>query len=99
MDTLLNNRQKELLVIFLVAILFSLTGAALPIVATQSPSWGIHSRYYFPVLVPLSLYMFIGFRQLIPAQLRLVVWPGWLLGWFFYDIAIFLVVLLPHLYG
>jgi len=95
----LNTRQKELLIIFLIALLFSSMGVFLPIVVMQSPKWGIHSRYYFPVLIPLALYFFIGFCQLVPVRFQRAMWPGWMLGWFVYDIAIFLVLLLPYLYS
>lgn len=95
----LDSRQKQILVGFLLAILFAMIGVSAPIIATQSPRWGIHSRYYFPVIVPLALYIFIGVRQLVPASLHRFLWPGWLAAWVLYDAAVFIIVLLPYLYS
>lgn len=95
----LDNFQKEVLVIFLIAIIFSMMGVTMPIIVTQSPSWGIHSRYYFPAIVPLTLYFFLGVHQLAPARFHRFLWPGWLVGWVFYDTVIFLLILIPFLYS
>jgi hypothetical protein len=95
----LSISQKEILTIFLLAIIFSIIGLAMPIIVTRSPSWGIHSRYYFPAVIPIALYIFLGVRQLMPTQFQRFLWPGWLLWWFFYDAAIFLFILFPFLYS
>jgi 4-amino-4-deoxy-L-arabinose transferase-like glycosyltransferase len=95
----LNQYQKEILAIFLAAIGFSLMGVTMPVVITQSPSWGIHSRYYFPVIVPIALYLFLGTYQLMPKRLGKVLWPGWLLFWFGYDLVILIYVLTPYLFS
>ncbi|MFC1975737.1 glycosyltransferase family 39 protein [Chloroflexota bacterium] len=95
----LSNFQKEILTIFLLAIIFSIIGLTMPLIVTQSPSWGIHSRYYFPAIVPIILYIFLGVRQLVPIRYQIFLWPGWLLLWVFYDAAIFLFILFPFLYS
>jgi len=95
----LNNFQKEILVIFLLAIGFSIMGVTMPIVITQSPSWGIHSRYYFPAIVPIALYLFLGAYQWVPHRFAILLWPGWLLFWFGYDLAILIFVLTPFVFS
>lgn len=95
----LSRFQKETLTLFLIAIILAFVGVATPIIVAPSPSWGIHSRYYFPVIIPLSLYIFLGVRQLTPTTLRRFLWPGWLLAWVLYDALVFLVILLPFLYS
>lgn len=99
MQQRLDQRQKEVLAGFLLAILFAFIGVNAPVIATQSPSWGVHARYYFPAIVPIALYFFIGVRQLIPVKIQRFLWPGWLMAWILYDAAIIVVVLLPYLYG
>jgi hypothetical protein len=88
--------QRDIMVIFLLAIVFCLIGVTAPIIVTQSPSWGIHSRYYFPAIIPIALYLFLGARQLVPARW---LWPGWLGVWVLYDSIIFVFILLPFLYS
>lgn len=95
----LTNFQREILVIFLIAIVFSLIGVTMPIIVTQSPSWGIHSRYYFPVIIPIALYLFLGVRQLVPERFHSFLWPGWLIGWVLYDAVVFVLILVPFLYS
>jgi hypothetical protein len=95
----LNHYQKEILVIFLLAVGFCLMGVTLPIVITQSPSWGIHSRYYFPAIIPIALYLFLGTYQLMSNRLAKFLWPCWLLFWFGYDLIVLIFVLIPYLYS
>lgn len=95
----LSGYQKDILLIFLLAILFSSIGLVAPIIVNQSPSWGIHSRYYFPAVIPIALFCFLGVRQLIPTPFHKFLLPGWLVGWILYDIAVFLVVLIPFLFS
>jgi hypothetical protein len=70
-----------------------------PIIANQSSTWAIHSRYYFPAVIPLALYFFLGFRQLFPWHWRKFALPAWIIGWFTYDSFVLLVVVLPYLYS
>jgi len=95
----LSRYQKDILLIFLLAILFSAIGLVAPLMVNQSPSWGIHSRYYFPVIIPIALFCFLGVRQLIPTPFHTFLLPGWLIGWILYEIAIFWVVLIPFLFS
>jgi hypothetical protein len=95
----LERYQQEILIIFLLAIGFSLMGVTIPIVLTQSPSWGIHSRYYFPAIIPLAVYLFLGVYQLVPGRFLRFLWPGWLLVWFGYDLLILVFVLIPYLFS
>lgn len=95
----LSHLQRKLLVIFLVAILFSLIGVTAPVVATLSPTWAVHSRYYFPVVIPIALYFFLGFRQLMPTRIRHLTLPIWLTVLIFFDSAVIFLVLVPYIYG
>ncbi len=95
----LSSLQRRILIIFIFAIIFSFIGVVAPIIATQSPSWGIHSRYYFPVVIPLALYLFFGFRQLFPFRFRHLALPVWAVGWFTYDSLVLLLVILPYLFS
>ncbi|GIK39951.1 MAG: hypothetical protein BroJett011_37840 [Chloroflexota bacterium] len=95
----LSSLQRKILVIFIFALIFSFIGAVVPIIATQSPTWGIHSRYYFPVVIPLALYLFFGFRQLFPFRFRHLALPVWAMGWFIYDSLVLLLVILPYLFS
>jgi hypothetical protein len=92
-------RQRALLIVFLSAITFSFIGGATPIIVSQSPSWGIHSRYYFPAIIPIALYLFFGFQQLFPSGWRSLALPVWVIGWIGYDTLVLIWVVLPYLYG
>lgn len=91
--------QRKILTIFIFAITFSFIGVATPIIVTQSPSWSIHSRYYFPAVIPIALYLFFGFRQLFPFRFRYSALPIWVIGWFIYDSLVLGWVILPYLYS
>ncbi len=95
----LNDRQREVLLILLLALIFSGIGVITPTIATQSPVWSIHSRYYFPAIIPLAVYAFAGFRQLFPGRLRPYALPAWVLGWITYDSLVLLWVVIPYLYS
>jgi hypothetical protein len=94
-----NGVQRKILIIFIFAIIFSFIGVITPILVTQSPSWGIHSRYYFPAIIPIALYLFFGFRQLFPLHFRRLALPVWVIAWFTYDGLVLLLVILPYLFG
>jgi hypothetical protein len=91
--------QRNILIIFIFAIIFSFIGVITPILVTQSPSWGAHSRYYFPVVIPTALYLYFGFRQLFPLHFRHLALPAWVIAWFTYDSLVFLLVILPYLFS
>lgn len=95
----LTDQQRNLLLIWLCALIFSGIGVITPIIATQSSAWGIHSRYYFPVIIPLAVYFFTGFRQLFPGSFRLYASAAWILGWITYDSLVLLWVIFPYLYS
>lgn len=95
----LSKTQHDVLIIFLLSLIFSWIGVITPIIATQSPSWGIHSRYYFPATIPFGLYFFLATRQLIPARFERWVLPTWVIGWISYDTIVLFGVILPYLYS
>lgn len=95
----LSDRQRRLLLIWLCALIFAGIGVITPIIVTQSSAWGIHSRYYFPVIIPLAVYFFTGFRQLFPGSFRRYALPAWIFGWIAYDSLVLLWVVIPYLYG
>lgn len=95
----LTPAQKTVLVAFGAALLFSIMSVTIPVVVTQSRSWGIHSRYYFPAIVPLALFLYLGARHLAPARFRARFWRVWLAGWALYDLAVLVLVILPFLFS
>lgn len=94
-----SQQQKSILIFLLLALIFSLIGVVTPIIGSESSSWGIHSRYYFPAIIPLALYLYLGFRQLFPRPWRKFTLPVWVVGWFIYDCAVLFIVILPYLYS
>lgn len=91
--------QRNLLIFLLLALIFSLIGVVTPIIGSESSSWGIHSRYYFPAIIPLALYLYLGFRQLFPERWRKFTLPAWVISWFIYDGVVLFIVILPYLYS
>lgn len=94
-----SQQQKSILIFLLLALIFSLIGVVTPIIGSESSSWGIHSRYYFPAIIPLALYLYLGFRQLFPRRWRKFTLPVWVVGWFTYDWVVLFIVILPYLYS
>ncbi|MCK6624184.1 MAG: hypothetical protein L6R45_03290 [Anaerolineae bacterium] len=94
-----STRQRSILIFLLLALILSLIGVATPIIGSESSSWGIHSRYYFPAIIPLALYLYLGFRQLFPGGWRNFALPVWIVGWFTYDCVVLFIVILPYLYS
>ncbi len=92
-------RQRSLLIFLLLALIFSLIGVATAVIGSESSGWGIHSRYYFPAIIPLALYFYLGFRQLFPGRWRKVALPSWVISWFIYDGVALFIVILPYLYS
>ncbi|NJN93903.1 MAG: hypothetical protein HC875_07330 [Anaerolineales bacterium] len=91
--------QRSLLIILFLALIFSFIGITAPIIGSESSSWSFHSRYYFPAVIPLALYLYFGFRQLFPSGWRKLALPTWVIGWFAYDCLVLFVVILPYLYS
>jgi hypothetical protein len=95
----LHPAQKDMLLVLFFGLIFALIQLYIPIIATQSAGWGPPSRYLFPALLPLALYAFLGFQQLLPAsiwQLALPLWGGSLI---LFDALALGAVLLPVIYG
>lgn len=91
--------QKNILIVLLFSIIFALIGMYTPIIATQSIRWGPQSRYIFPALIPISLYFFLGFRQLFPAKIYHLALPIWVISLITFDTLTLGYVLIPHIYG
>jgi len=96
---ILSENQQDILTVLLLAIVFSLIGIFTPIIATRSGVWGPPGRYFFPALLPTALAMFLGFQQVLPARLRRLALPAWVIGWIIYDTAVMWTVILPVVYG
>ncbi|MBN1995844.1 MAG: DUF2142 domain-containing protein [Anaerolineae bacterium] len=95
----LNPDQRDFLLVLLLSLIFSLIAVFTPIIATQSAMWGPPSRYFFPAILPLALYFFLGFQQLIPARLYKLTLPLWLAGLILFDSLTVTLVLIPSIYG
>lgn len=98
-DRAIRNSQKDLLMVLLFSLVFALIGIYTPIIATQSTSWGPPSRYLFPALLPLALYFFIGFQQLIPPRFNYLTLPLWTIALISFDSLVIFFVLIPSIYG
>lgn len=98
-SVVLRPYQRDILLVLLLSSIFALISIYTPIVATQSTEWGPPSRYLFPALLPLTLYLFLGFQQLIPARLYHLTLPVWLTGLIFFDSLVLANVLIPSIYG
>lgn len=90
--------QRNVFIIFLV-------GAFLGIVSAFIPSffsgldWGPQARYYFPVLIPIATFLYLGVWRLCPAKYRQTyLLPVWLMSWIVYDFLVMTTVLLPFFY-
>jgi len=91
--------QKDILTVSLFGIIFSLIGVYTPIIATQSKIWGPPARYFFPALLPFTLYFYLGFQQLVPNRFTNWTLPVWLSSLMLFDTAVIFHVLLPSIYG
>lgn len=94
-----SDSQVDVLLLWLAALLFAFAGVTMPIFVTGSRSWGIHSRYYFPAIIPLAFFLTSAARQLLPARLRRFFWPAWPAGWAVYDAVIVVFILIPFIYS
>lgn len=94
-----SDSQIDVLLLWLAALLFAFVGVTMPIFVTQSRSWGIHSRYYFPAIIPLAFFLTSAARQLLPARLRRFFWPAWPAAWAVYDAVIVVFILIPFIYS
>ncbi|RME98673.1 MAG: DUF2142 domain-containing protein [Chloroflexi bacterium] len=91
--------QRDMLLALLFGAIFAMIQLYVPVLATQSLRWGPPARYIFPALLPLSLYLFLGYRQMIPARFRQFALPVWVSALIAYDSVTFLLVVLPSIYG
>lgn len=95
----LAQNQQDILLVLLFGLIFVLISMYTPIIATQSTSWGPPSRYFFPALLPFTLYFFLGYQQLIPARFYRLTLPIWLTILFLFDTFAWGYVLIPRIYG
>ncbi|HRV95980.1 MAG TPA: DUF2142 domain-containing protein [Anaerolineae bacterium] len=95
----LSSNQQDILLVLLFSLIFILISMYTPIIATQSTHWGPPSRYFFPALLPFSLYFFLGYQQLIPARFYSLTLPIWLAALLLFDTFAWGYVLIPRLYG
>lgn len=98
-----NNRlqpiQKDVLLVLFFSLVFALMQLYTPIIATQTAEWGPPSRYLFPALLPLGLYLFLGFQQLVPARFYRLALPLWVGSLIVFDTLVLGYVLVPVIYG
>jgi hypothetical protein len=91
--------QRNILFLFIAGILLSLANAFFPVLVA-GPTWGPPARYFFPVIIPIATFFFLGTRQLFPARYRPTYFlPIWLIALVTYDTLVIGVILLPFLYG
>jgi hypothetical protein len=95
----LNQEQKNILLILLAALIFAVIGIFVPYISTQSPDWVPQSRYFFPALLPFALYFFLGFQHLVPAPIQNLTIIVWLTGLIFFDTITVFFVITPYIYG
>ena len=95
----LTAHQRDILLILLFSLIFAIISVYTPIIATQSIRWGPPSRYFFPALLPFSLYFFLGYQQLIPTRFTQWTLPLWLTALFLFDAFALGFVLIPYIYG
>ncbi|MCB0210944.1 MAG: glycosyltransferase family 39 protein [Anaerolineae bacterium] len=95
----LTSQQQDILLVLLCSLIFALISVYTPIIATQSTRWGPPARYFFPALLPLALYFFLGYQQLIPARFYRWTLPLWLTALFLFDTFTLAFVLIPYIYG
>ena len=94
-----SNYQRNVFIIFITGIILSLVNAFFPVLVA-GPRWGPPARYFFPVIIPIATFFFLGVWQLFPARYRQVyLLPLWLLGLVSYDTLVISHVLIPFLYG
>lgn len=94
-----SSYQRNVFIIFMTAIALSLMNAFFPVLVA-GPSWGPPARYFFPVIIPIATFFFLGARQLCPAKYRQTyLLPVWLVGLIAYDTLVITIVLIPFLYG
>lgn len=98
-DSRFTAPQRDMLLVLLFGAIFAMIQLYVPVLATQSLRWGPPARYIFPALLPLSLYLFLGYRQMIPARFRRFALPVWVSALIAYDSVTFLLVVLPSIYG
>jgi hypothetical protein len=91
--------QRYIYVVFITGIILSLVNSFFPVIIA-GPSWGPPARYFFPVIIPIATFFFLGVWQLFPAKYRQIyLLPAWLTMLVFYDALVITGVLLPFLYG
>jgi hypothetical protein len=91
--------QRNVFVIFVAGIVLSLINTFAPVLIA-GPRWGPPARYFFPVIIPMATFFYLGVWQLCPAKYRqLYLLPLWLLGLIAYDTLVVTQVLIPFLYG
>lgn len=88
-----------ILLTFTTGIVLSLTNAFFPVLAA-GPTWGPPARYFFPAIIPVAAFFYLGVWQLFPAKYRRAyLLPLWLMALAGYDALVITKVLLPYLYG
>jgi len=94
-----SSYQKNVFIIFIAGIALSLLNAFFPVLVA-GPSWGPPARYFFPMIIPIATFLFLGTWHLFPAKYRQVyLLPLWLAALVTYDALVISRVLIPFLYG
>jgi len=96
---ILSQYQRYILMIFVAGIVLSLFNAFGPVFVI-GPKWGPPARYFFPVIIPIATFLYLGTWQLFPAAYRQqYLLPVWLVALIGYDALVVTTVLIPFLYG
>lgn len=91
--------QQNIFIVFVAGIVLSLLNAFFPVLVA-GPSWGPPARYFFPMIIPIATFFFLGTWHLFPARYRQIyLLPLWLAALVTYDALVVSRVLIPFLYG